>query len=228
MEFQQMRYVIAVAEERSFTRAAERCLVVQSALSHQIKALERELGVRLFARTSRRVEITAAGEAFLVEARASLAAAARAMSEAAAAGGRISGTLTVGVIPTVTAIDVPAVLGRFHRAHPEVRIRLRGGGSDEFIAAIVAGSMDVAVLGLPDSTPPKGVAARVLVRENLVAVVAGEHPLAGRGRLRLDELAGEAFVDFPEGTPGRIQSDLAFEAAGIHREVMFEAMDTAL
>lgn len=223
-----MRYVVAVAEERSFTRAAERCLVVQSALSHQIKALEHELGVRLFARTSRRVEITAAGEAFLMQARASLDAAERAISEAAAASGQIRGTLTVGVIPTVTAIDIPTALGQFHRTHPAVRIRLRGGGSDEFIAAISAGSMDIAVLGLPDSTPPKGVNARVLARERLVAVVAAQHPLAERRKLRLEDLAGEAFVDFPEGTPGRIPSDLAFQAAGVHREVAFEAMSTNL
>jgi DNA-binding transcriptional LysR family regulator len=228
MELQQMRYVVAIAEERNFTRAAERCFVVQSSLSHQIKALEHELGVTLFARSSRRVELTAAGEAFLVQARASLDAAERAVSDAAAANGQIRGTLTVGVIPTVTTIDIPAALGRFHRAHPAVRIRLRGGGSDEFITAISAGSMDVAVLGLPDSALPKGVNTRVLARERLAAVVSTEHPLAERRRLRLEDLADEAFVDFPEGTPGRMPSDLAFQAAGIHREVTFEAMSTDL
>lgn len=223
-----MRYAIAVAEERSFTRAAERCMVVQSALSHQIKALERELDVRLFARTSRRVEVTAAGEAFLPQARASLDAAARAVSDAAAANGQILGTLTIGMIPTVTAIDIPAALGEFHRTHPAVQIRLRGGGSDEFITAIKEGSMDVAVLGLPDTTHPKGVNARVLARERLVAVVSADHALAGRPRLRLEDLSDEAFVDFPEGTPGRVPSDLAFQAAGIRREVAFEAMSTDL
>lgn len=223
-----MRYVVAVAEEKNFTRAAERCFVVQSSLSHQIKALEHELGVTLFARSSRRVELTAAGEAFLVQARASLDAAGRAVSEAAAANGQVRGSLTVGVIPTVTAIDIPAALGRFHRTHPAVRIKLRGGGSDEFIAAIGAGSMDVAVLGLPDSTSPTGVNTRVLARERLVAVVSADHPLAGRRRLRLKDLAGEAFVDFPEGTPGRIPSDLAFQAAGVHREVAFEVMTVDL
>jgi DNA-binding transcriptional LysR family regulator len=228
MELQQMRYVIAIAEEKNFTRAAERCFVVQSSLSHQIKALERELGVALFARSSRRVELTAAGEAFLVQARASLDAAERAASEAAAANGQIRGSLTVGVIPTVTTIDVPAALGRFHRAHPAVRIRLRGGGSDEFIAAIGAGSMDVAVLGLPDSTPPTGVDTRVLARERLVAVVSAAHPLAGRRRVRLEDLGDEVFVDFPEGTPGRIPSDLAFHAAGVRRDVAFEVMSTDL
>lgn len=223
-----MRYVVAIAEEKNFTRAAERCFVVQSSLSHQIKALEHELGVTLFARSSRRVELTAAGEAFLVQARASLDAAERAVADAAAATGQIRGTLTVGLIPTVTAIDIPAALGEFHRAHPSVRIRLRGGGSDEFIAAISAGAMDVAVLGLPDSAPPAGVNARVLARERLVAVVSAEHPLAGRRRLRLDDLADETFVDFPEGTPGRVPSDLAFQAAGVQRDVAFEAVSTDL
>src|SRR5690625_1962324 len=94
MELQQMRYVVAVAEERSFTRAAQRCFVVQSALSHQIKALENELGVTLFARTSRRVAPTAAGEAFLGAAREALAAADRAVAEAGAATGELRGTLT--------------------------------------------------------------------------------------------------------------------------------------
>lgn len=228
MELQQLRYVVAIADEKNFTRAAERCFVVQSSLSHQLKALERELGVTLFARNSRRVELTTAGDAFLKHARASLDAADRAASEAAAANGHIRGSLTVGVIPTVTAIDIPAALGRFHRNHPAVRIRLRGGGSDEFIDAISAGGMDVAVIGLPDGTSPAGVNTRVLARERLVAVVCAKHPLAERRRLRLEELAGEEFVDFPEGTPGRIPSDLAFQAAGVHREVAFEAVSTDL
>lgn len=223
MELQQMRYAVAVAEEGNFTRAAERCLVVQSALSHQIKALERELGVELFARTSRRVEITIAGEAFIAQARASLAAAERAVAGATAAAGVVRGTLTIGVIPTVTALDVPAVLGAFHRAYPEVRIRLRGGGSDQFIAAIREGTMDLAVLGLSDSTPPAGVATRVLARERLVVVVSQDHPLARRRTLSLEDMAGTPFVDFPERTPGRIQSDLAFLAAGVRRDVAFEA-----
>jgi DNA-binding transcriptional LysR family regulator len=228
VELQQLRYVVAVAEERNFTRAAERCFVVQSALSHQIKALERELGVTLFARTNRRVEPTPAGEAFLPAARASIEAAERAVTDAAAAMGEIRGTLTIGVIPTVTAIDLPAALAAFHQIHPAVRIRLRGGGSDEFIAAINDGGMDVAVLGLPDTMRPRGVRTRVLARERLVAVVSADHALAGRRRLRLQDLADETFVDFPEGTPGRVPSDLAFRAAGLHREVAFEAMSTDL
>ncbi|MFT3945023.1 MAG: LysR family transcriptional regulator [Ancrocorticia sp.] len=228
MELQQMRYVVAIAEEKNFTRAAERCFVVQSSLSHQIKAVERELGVTLFARTSRKVELTAAGEAFVVAARVSIEAAERAATDAIAATGHIQGTLTIGLIPTVTAINIPEQLARFHRHYPDVRIQLKDGGSTEFIDAISNGTMDIAVLGLPDDMTPAGVETRVLARERHVAVVSTEHRLADRKRLQLVDLADEVFVDFPHGTPGRAQSDLAFQNAGIQREVAFEAMNIDL
>lgn len=226
VELQQIRYVIAVAEEHSFTRAAQRCHVVQSALSHQIKALERELSVALFARSSRKVELTAAGEAFLPGAYKALESVERAVADSAAVDGEIRGSLKIGVIPTVTTIDVPALLSEFHLAHPGVRIRLCEGGSFDFIEAIQKGSMDVAILGLPDSMPPKGVEATVLAHERLHAVVSSEHRFAGESALRIEDLAGETFVDFPEGTPGRVPTDLAFHNVGLRREVYFEAMTT--
>lgn len=228
MELQQLRYVLAVAEERSFTRAAARCFVVQSALSHQIKALEREIGVTLFARTSRRVDVTPAGAAFLPAARTCLESAERAVADAAAAVGMIRGTLTIGVIPTVTAVDVPGALARFRQQHPTVRVALRTGASGELSAAIRDGEVDVAVLGLPASVRPQGVRFRELARAPLVAVLATRHPLARRRRLRLGDLADETFADFPAGSAGRAQSDLAFEAAGVRREVAFEAMSAEL
>ncbi|MGC5614989.1 LysR family transcriptional regulator [Georgenia sp. Z1491] len=228
MELQQLRYVLAVAETRSFTRAAERCFVVQSALSHQVKALERELGVDLFARTSRRVEVTAAGEAFLPAARAALDAVERAAAEAASAAGEVRGTLRIGLIPTVTALDVPALVGRLRDEHPAVRVTMRGGGSDELVAAIRSGELDLAVLGLSDTRSPVGVASRELAREPLVAVLPAGHRLARRRRLGLAELADETFADFGAGTPGRAQSDIAFAAAGVAREVAFESIGPEL
>lgn len=222
MELQQLRYAVAIAEEQSFTRAAERCFVVQSALSRQIKSLESELGVRLFARTSRKVEATPAGEAFVEQARLCLRAAKRAKVAAAAAHGDIRGALTIGVIPTVTAVDVAAVLGAFRRGYPEVGVHVRTGGSDEFLRRIAAGELDVGFLGLAEGVTPRGVQMRELSRERLVAVLAEGHRLAGRRRLRLEDLAGETFVDFPEGSSGREQSDLAFDRAGLRREVSFE------
>ncbi len=219
---QQLRYAVAIAEEQSFTRAAQRCFVVQSALSRQIKSLESELGVRLFARTSRKVEVTPAGEAFVQQARLCLQAAERAKTSAAAAHGDIRGALTIGVIPTVTAVDVAAVLGAFRRSYPEVGVHVRTGGSDEFLRRIAAGELDVGFLGLAEGVTPQGVQTRELSRERLVAVLAEGHRLAERRRLRLEDLADEPFVDFPEGSSGREQSDLAFDRAGLRREVSLE------
>ena len=228
MELQQMRYALAIAEEQSFTRAAERCFVVQSALSRQIKSLESELGLTLFARTSRKVKVTPAGEAFLEQARLCLQAADRAKVEAAAAQGEVRGTLTIGVIPTVTAVDVAAVLGQFHRRHPDVRVHVRSGGSDAFLHRIADGRLDAAFLGLAEAVIPQGVRTRELTRERLVAVLPSEHQLAKRRRLHLEDLADEPFVDFPAGSSGREQSDLAFQEAGLRREVSFEVTTAEL
>ncbi|MGI5271707.1 LysR family transcriptional regulator [Nonomuraea sp. CA-218870] len=222
MELQQMRYVVAVAETRNFTRAAEQCLVVQSALSHQIARLERELGARLFDRTSRRVRLTPAGEAFLPAARQALDAAERARAEVAAAAGEIRGRLAIGAIPTVTAVDLPVALRRFHLRHRAVRITLRSGASEEMIERVRQGTMDLAFLGLPLDARPKGVRGRELARGALVAVVPPGHPLADEDDVGLGDLADEPFVDFPAGSAGRVQSDEAFAAAGVRREVAFE------
>jgi DNA-binding transcriptional LysR family regulator len=222
MELRQLRYVLAVAETSSFTRAAERCLVVQSALSHQIARLERELGARLFDRTSRQVRLTAAGDAFLPAARQCLDAADRAAAEVAAAVGEVRGQLTVGVIPTVAAVDIPAVLRAFHERYPHVRVRLRVAASEQLTEQVKEGLVDVAFLGLPATSRPDGVNSRELAHDRHVAVVAPGHPLADEADVDLRRLSTEVFVDFPAGSAGRIQSDQAFAAAGLHREVAFE------
>ncbi|QBS39175.1 LysR family transcriptional regulator [Nocardia sp. CS682] len=222
MELQQMRYVLAVAETNSFTRAAERCMVVQSALSHQIARLEKELGARLFERTSRRVRLTPAGAAFLPAARQCLDAADRAAAEVAAAVGEIRGRLAVGLIPTVAAVDIPEALRDFRARYPHVRISLRVGASDDLIDQVEHGTLDVAFLGLPTTARPHGVAVHELARDRLVAVVAPDHPLAAEPTADLRRLATEVFVDLPAGTAGRSQSDQAFAAAGLIRDVAFE------
>ncbi|MFD8374415.1 LysR family transcriptional regulator [Streptomyces sp. NPDC059688] len=223
MDLQQMRYVVAVAETRNFTRAAERCGVVQSSLSHRIAALERELGVRLFARSSRRVEPTGAGEAFVAAARECLAAAERAAADAAAATGVVRGRLAVGVIVTTAAVDVPELLQRYRARHPDVRVVLRSGRSDDLVTALREGDLDIAFLGLPEGERPSGVETVVLDHDEHVLVVPAGHRLAGASRVTLGEIAEETFVDFVAGTPARAQSDRAFTAAGLVRDVAYEA-----
>jgi DNA-binding transcriptional LysR family regulator len=206
VDLQQMRYVVAVAELGNFTRAAERCFVVQSALSHQVAKLEQELGARLFHRTSRSVALTQAGTAFLPAARECLRAAERARAEVAAATGEIRGRLAVGMIPTSAAVDVPAALRAFHQEHPQVRISLLTAGSDVLSGQVRDGALDVAFVGLAEG-------------------VEIDHRLSARARIRLEAISGEEFVDFPAGTSGRVQADRAFLAAGLDRTVAFEVTD---
>lgn len=223
MDLQQLRYVVEVAAASSFTRAAERCFVTQSALSHQIAALERELGQRLFVRSSRSVRLTEAGEAFVVPARNALRAVEQAREDAAATVGDVVGTLRLGVIPTVTSVDVPAVLVAYRSAHPSTRVEMQVGNSDALMAAVHRGDLDVALVGLREEVLPTGVASRVLASDRLVAVVPSAHALAKAPFVGIHDLAGMTFVDFPAGTSGRAQSDAAFAAAQVERDVAFEA-----
>ncbi|GGU94701.1 LysR family transcriptional regulator [Streptomyces albospinus] len=217
-----MRYVVAVAETGGFTRAAERCHVVQSALSHQVARLEKELGARLFDRTSRRVRLTAAGEAFVPVARQALQAAERARAEVDAATGEVRGRLAVGAISTVEAVDLARELGAFRTRYPKVRISLQMEMSDPLIERVREGALDVAFVGLVPGARTVGVREKVLAHGELVAVVPPEHPLAGREWTTLARVARETFVDYAEGSAARRQREEAFRAAGLASEVAFE------
>jgi len=222
MNLRQIDYAVAVAEEGSFTRAAERCHTVQSALSHQISRLEEQLGARLFERTSRRVALTPAGRAFLAHARPVLEAARRLEDEMAAATGEIRGTLTLGTISTLTVVDLPAILAEFHRRHPQVDIRLHTGMSDRLLEELRLQETDAAFIGVWPGEPVAGVDARLLSEEPLVALLHPDHPLAARKRLTLAELARQTLVDYQAGTGPRQQTDAAFQAAAIERRVTVE------
>lgn len=165
---------------------------------------------------------TPAGAAFLPAARQCLDAAERAVADVAAAFGEVRGRLAVGLIPSVAAVDIPTVLRDFHRQHPDVRISLRIGASEELTEQVREGALEVAFLGMPTTARPEGVDARELARDRLVAVVAPDHPLAQAPTLDLRGLSSEVFVDIPANTAGRAQSDQAFTAAGLSRDVAFE------
>lgn len=223
MNLKQIRYALAVAEEQSFTRAAQRCHTVQSALSHQVAKLEEELGCTLFERTSRRVELTTAGRAFIQPAQRLLAAKQTLVEEVVAAAGTVSGTLTIGTISTINAIDLTEKLGEFHRHHPAVNIRLYVGISEVLLEDIRQQKTDVAFVGIwPGDKDMLPESHRQLTDEPLVALVAAEHALAGHQRINLQTLSEVPLVDFYSGTGARRQTDRAFQAAGIKRHVSFE------
>lgn len=149
----QLEFIVAVAEEGGFTAAAARCHTVQSALSHQVARLEEAFGARLFERGHRQVRPTAAGEVFLRNARLTLQAAARLQEEMALALGTVRGRIRIGQITALTVVDVPALLATFRRTHPAVDVHLRVGMSEELLAELAEGRLDVALVGVGPQVP---------------------------------------------------------------------------
>lgn len=193
MELHQLRYVVAVARAGSFTRAAENLYLAQPSLSVQIRKLEQELGVPLFERLGRRVQLTAAGEAFLEHAERALFELAQARERVDDVRGVRQGRIALGALPSVGARLLPGVLAAFKAAHPGVQtMLLEQDVSSEFERMVHAGQLDLAVIRMPKGRAD--LSGQVLLREPLVVVVPPEHPLQSRKRVSLRDLAELDFV----------------------------------
>jgi DNA-binding transcriptional LysR family regulator len=223
MELRQLTYVVAVAEEGSFTRAAQREHVAQPGVSAQVRRLEAELGQPLFDRGAAKVTLTATGRAVLPFARAALAGAAGVRTAVDELTGLVRGHVTIGVVPSVGGRLADA-LARFHADHPGVDITLVEDTSDALLDGVRAGRLDVAVAGLARAAPA-ALAAATVIDEELVAAVGSGHRLAGRSTITVHALAAERLIALPRGTGGRSALDAAFKAAGLSAHVALEAGD---
>lgn len=202
MELRQLRYFVAVAEELHFRRAAARLHISQPPLSQQIAALESELGCRLLERTRRRVELTAAGDAFLRDARTLLAELDRAIGTARAIDSGQAGVLRIGFVGSALHSILPAAVQRFRRARPQVEVELRERSTVEGLRALVTGAVDVALVR-PPIEPDATLFVEVVLRERTIAVLPADHPLAALRRVPLRRLASEPLVLFPRAqAPG--------------------------
>lgn len=226
MELRHLEHFLAVAEERSFTRAAARIHLVQSALSVSVKTLERELGAQLFDRTTHSVELTDAGAALVGEARRTLAAADAARDAVAAVRGGVRGTVRVGIMHSLALIDLAGLLTRYHREHPEVRLvpSPAEGGSAELAQAVLEGRLDLAFAS-PPAGSPKNLDVRSIAAEEMLLACPPDHRLARRRRIALSELDGERFVDYPPGWGTRVGVDRLFAETGLRREIQVEVGD---
>jgi len=224
MELRQLQHFVAVAEERHFTRAARRSNIVQSALSTSIRLLEEELGAELFLRSTRHVELTAAGRVLLDKARRALEAVRDAREAVAAVQEMKSGLLTIGTVQSLPAfLDLPSLLSQFHALHPGIEVRLLEGGSGSLIDGIREGRLDIAFLPLCE--PPVGVVTELIACEALVLACSRQHPLAGKLGVPLLALKDESFVDFARDWGTRRLIDRAFADANVERRIGFEVSD---
>ncbi|WP_026912621.1 LysR family transcriptional regulator [Patulibacter minatonensis] len=219
---------LVVAEERHFGRAALRLHLGQSPLSQRIRRLEDDVGARLFHRSTRRVELTAAGEALLARAPAILAAHAEAADEARRAAAGELGRLQVGFTGSATFSLMPSLVATLVRRLPGVRLDLAGELlTPTQVARLTDGTLDVGLL----RPPVRGdeLAVEVVRSEPLVAVLPAGHPLATRGRVAVADLAGEAFIAYPYDARSVLHD--AVEAAclehGFRPEVTAEVAETA-
>ncbi|MFJ3219562.1 LysR family transcriptional regulator [Kitasatospora sp. NPDC086801] len=246
MELRQLQYFVTVAQQGSFTRAAELLHLTQPGVSAQIRQLEKELGHRLLDRGGRGVRLTPVGEAVLPHARAALASAAAARQTAQDFGGLRRGHVRLGLVsgaalgpvPPAGADDLPGLattLAAFRRDHPGIDLSLAEDGTARMLSALREGRLDLAVIGLPTTASGRddddgwrtlaGLALHTVLEAPLVAAFTGHHPLAGGpdGPLPVAALAGHALVSTPRGTGLRTALEQALAAAGARPTVAVEA-----
>ncbi|MEW1778589.1 LysR family transcriptional regulator [Streptomyces sp. NPDC086777] len=228
VELRTLRVFVAVAEEQSFTRAAERLSVAQPAVSHQIRSLEKELGEALFERSTRSVRLTQAGRVLLPLAAQTLADADRVTAEFASRAALVTGTLVLGTVDGAEHTPLPALLGTFHRQYPGVAVQLVEGRSAALISRVEEGELDAAVVALPQQPLAEDLRSVVMLEDELVAVVPADSPLAGRENMPIELLSGKTLISYDPDSGLRPRLQSAFDAAGINFTTQYATNDGGL
>ena len=223
MDLRDLRYFLAIAQNGSVSRAAEQLHLSQPALSEQIRKLEDELGAPLFARTSRGVHLTDAGEALLPHARTVLAQADVAADAVRQVTRGLVGTLTLGFIDSAALAILPPLIHRFSERYPDVKLRLRELGTRVQLEAIEQGTIDVGIVRGPIWNPE--LAGRRITTETLLVALPSTHRLAGEERVRVADLHDDGFIMYPsERGAGLAEETLRMcHAAGFDPRVTQEA-----
>ncbi len=197
MELHQLRYFVAVARTRNFSRAAERCRVAQPSLSQQIIKLEEELGEKLFERTKRTVALTPAGEIFRVHAERVLDQVELAGESVREVSGMMRGRVVLGALPTVAPYYLPGRLRAFSKAYPGIEVVVHEDTTEALARAALGKEIDLALVSLP--VERAGLVAQEFFDEPLLVAMPAGHRLAARRALTLGDLAEEPFILMKEG-----------------------------
>jgi LysR family transcriptional regulator, hydrogen peroxide-inducible genes activator len=221
MELHQLRYVCAIAETGSFSRAAERCQVAQPSLSQQVIKLEEDLGAKLFDRLGRSIRLTEAGRAFMPHARSILDQMEAARSSVADKNADVRGSVAVGAIPTIAPYLMPRYTAAFAKNYPDAKVRIVEETTPILVESLRDLSIDLAILALP--LRHKDLELLPIRTEPLFAVLPKDHSRATAESLALKDLRGESFVMLRDGhcfrdlsiatcTHARITPNIAFES----------------
>ncbi len=228
MELRHLKYFIAVAQKLNFSRAAESLHVAQPAISQQIRALEDDLGVRLFDRMGKRVALTRAGEVLLPHAYQILASVELAANEVRELGQLTRGSASLGAPPTVSTHLLPSRLTQFHSLYPGLEVSLREAGTESLLTSVADGQLDLAIVA--SDGLPSVVEFAPFLEEDYVLAVSVLHPLSRQRTVRLADLAAEPFILFPAGYRLREVTLAACRRAGFEPKVALDggSMQSAL
>ncbi|MDQ6836433.1 MAG: LysR family transcriptional regulator [Actinomycetota bacterium] len=226
MELRQLRYLVALAEEGNFTRAAANAHIAQPAMSQQIRRLEAELGLALVERTTRRVALTEAGELLVVRSRRILAELESAQTELELLRGVHTGHVTIGAMHTMGTVDLSLALALFRELHPDVRFTVREQTSEEMGEMLRVDQLDLAFLSVTERVESHGLGLHQLVSEELVVLLPSDHRLSSRQRLRMAELSNELFISFRAGARLRELLMAAGREAGFTPNVTLESNES--
>jgi LysR family transcriptional regulator, hydrogen peroxide-inducible genes activator len=221
MEFHQLRYVCAIAEKGSFSRAAEQCQVAQPSLSQQVLKLEEELGARLFDRLGRSIRLSEAGRAFLPYARLILEQTEMARSSTTDKNTGLTGSVAVGVIPTIAPYLMPEYTVAFAKKYPEGKLRIVEETTPVLIESLRDMSINLAILALP--LRHNDLEIFPIRTEPLFAVLPKHHPQANQETLALKDLRKENFVLLRDGHCFRDLSMTTCKRARVSPRIAFES-----
>lgn len=219
MELRQLRYLLTIAEEAHFTRAAERLYVSQPALSQQLRQLEDELGTRLVDRSGRQICLTPAGEILVQHARQVFQVLDDAQVALTELAGLQRGTLAVGVVQTVNAYLLPRVVARFRLLYPGVSLRIEEASADTIEQGLLNRTLHLGISFVPTAN---GLDTEPLFTEELMLIVPHAHPLARRAWIAVSELEGVALVLLAPGFCTRRLWDACAHEAHISPRVVVE------
>jgi DNA-binding transcriptional LysR family regulator len=227
MELRQLRYLVALADERHFTRAAARLHIAQPALSQQVRRLEDEVGVALVDRTTRHVALTPAGELLVARARRALAEVDAASAELSDLAGVRTGRVVIGAMRSTGRFDLSALFAAYYARHPGIELVVREEPSEVMLQRLHADALDVAFLSVNRLDAGPDIQLHPLIDEPLVALLAPDHALAGRRRIDMAELRDERFVVFGEGGSLRRIVVQGAREAGFEPALAFESTESA-
>jgi DNA-binding transcriptional LysR family regulator len=221
MEFRHLRTIVAVARHRSFTKAAEELHLAQSAISQQIRRLEAEIGVEVFRRTSRSVEVTEEGQLVLEHAHRVLAEVDDLHSQLEELTGLLRGTLRIGGAYPFGPYDLYGVLADFRAQHPGVAVNMIEDTQEEMLSMVRDDELDCAFASVDPDAIGQDFAATLLWEDEFVAVTAIDHPLAARSQVTFEQLASEDLITHRDNSALRRRLEATLGKRGLEPRIAF-------